>query len=237
MMFKNVSKDRLSNKNSKILFLIVILGCLSLSFIFSACKKEKASFASLSFSLRANPNDNNRVGFVRKGEKLYIVPEKIKLAGWLKLKLSDDSLGYAKAEYLAEKVFVSNSSSLELKIRPGVSSARSGSADKFKPASVAFVIKELKTKQDGVWYHVKGGYKKGTYFRGWIPANADMSDDMYIVRNAIDLENAIIKGDKKALAKLAETANPVAAVAATELEKLGGEEEVKEIADEPSGEE
>ena len=199
---------------------------LSLFLLCFACKKqEERRFALLSFVLREGPGKTKKAAFVQKGEKLYQVnTDKLKVEGWTKLRLSDGKVGYALEKYLAAEVLVLADPSLELKARPGFTAPPSNSADKLKLASVFFVIRQLETKEDALWFEVKGGYK-GNYFKGWLPQQGKYKGDLETVQNAIKLEKAILDKDHEKLDELVGTSHPVGEAAAALLEELAPKEE------------
>lgn len=204
-------------------FAIIVVVSILLFSLFSACQEGDKYFISQSFSLHDAPASGHKIFLVKKGERVYKLKDKLTKPGWSKVKLKDGSVGYALNRYLAKKVLVCTNTSLELKSRPGPLAPRSASATNLKLASVVFVSQEIKSKKEGTWYEIQGGYTRGNYFRGWVPATGGFDDDSDLVGYAIDLEHAIIKKDLVSLKKLTDTYKPVSIVAADMLDKFKNE--------------
>ncbi len=207
---------------------------LLITFIFTsfvACKKEEKRFSLASVRVLVSPGSKEKIGFIQKSEKVYLLPGKDQKTDWSKIKLSDGSLGYVASKYLAPRAVLINSPSVDLKRRPSLTAPSGYGAQNIGLASIAFILQETQTKEEGVWLKVKGGYKS-KHFQGWLAADTPFNEDLKSIRLGILLEQAIINKKREDLEKLVSEKAPVGEVAATFLAQLYPEEEEQEVGEE-----
>ncbi len=237
-------KDRKYSLDRLFAFMMASLATLLFLTLFGiGCKKEQVRYSTAQIPLYKEADLNKKkkaLTFIQKGEKVYQISQKgATTEDVMMVKLSDGKVGYVKSRYMAQSCFVISTPTVQLKKRPGRTAPDSSSHDKIKVSSVAFVIGITESKDEGLWYEVKGGYT-ANYFSGWLPENTPVIRDPEVIQYGIQLEQAIQKKNKEKLEGLLEKAYPIGETAAAFLSQLFPETDTGEgeslEGEEPEGE-
>ncbi|MCB1172944.1 MAG: SH3 domain-containing protein [Leptospiraceae bacterium] len=198
---------------------VIGLSCL---FILSQCAREDSLVARYPVSVKQSPDKNAKViTWLSKAEEVAILDEQ---NDYTHVRLAGGKEGYVLSSTLARQALVITDDNLELKLRPSVSTGKSGSARNLRKGAVAFVIEEAQN-DDGHWLHILGGSSRSPLFKpfqGWIRGEQGYDETPSLVRSAIDLEVAAEKKDLETLKKLVGKPEPINEIAAAQVVAIEG---------------